>query len=342
MVRFFRWLLFPFSILYAVVVRFRNWAYDSGLFTSTSFNLPVVVIGNLSVGGTGKSPMTEYVLQLMKPHLNVAVLSRGYGRKTAGFRYVETDDTAKLVGDEPLQIKRKFPDSVVTVCEDRVWAIHNIQDEVDAVLLDDAYQHRRLNPNFSILLLDYESMQHPILPLPTGNFREPLSGCKRADVIVITKCPDEIPVPIKSVLSERLRKYTSAPIYYSKIHYQQLQQVDGSLLENTRVDRVALVVTGIAKPQPLLDYLQPQFKEIIHLAYPDHHSFSSKDLQKISQTFTHINTSEKIIITTEKDIQRLPFSFVENHPLYFIRIEQAFLYDQAPTFDRMMKRAFNC
>lgn len=343
MVRFFRWLLFPFSILYALVVRFRNWAYDSGLFKSTSFNLPVVVIGNLSVGGTGKSPMTEYVLQLMKPYLNVAILSRGYGRKTVGFRYVETDDTAKLVGDEPLQIKRKFPDSMVTVCEDRVWAIHNIQDEVDAVLLDDAYQHRKLKPRFSILLLDYESMQHPILPLPTGNFREPLSGSKRADVVVVTKCPDELPVPIKSMLSERLRKYSSAPIFYTKIHYQQLQRVDGSLLENkTGVDRIALVVTGIAKPQPLLDYLQPQFKEIIHLAYRDHHSFSPTDLQKISQTFAHIDTSEKIIITTEKDMQRLPPSFVEKHPLYFLPIEQVFLYDQAPAFDRIVKRAFAC
>src|SRR5690606_22290827 len=145
----FRWLLFPFSILYALVVRFRNWAYDSGLFKSTSFNLPVVVIGNLSVGGTGKSPMTEYVLQLMKPYLNVAILSRGYRRKTVGFRYVETDDLAKLVGDEPLPIQRKFPDSIVTVWDVPVWAIHNLLDEVDDVLLDDAYQLRKLKPRFS-------------------------------------------------------------------------------------------------------------------------------------------------------------------------------------------------
>lgn len=343
MVQFFRWLFFPFSILYTLVVRFRNWAYDNRLFKSTSFDLPVVIIGNLSVGGTGKSPMTEYVLRLMKPYLNVSVLSRGYGRKTKGFRYVATHDTAKLVGDEPLQMKRKFPDSMVTVCEDRVWAIQKIQSQVDAVLLDDAYQHRRLKPQFSILLLDYESMQHPILLLPSGNFREPLAGSKRADVVVITKCPDEVPVPIKSALSERLRKYTSAPIFYTKIGYQPLQQVDGSLLENkSRVDHIALVVTGIAKPQPLLDYLQPQFKEIIHLAYRDHHSFSLTDLQKISRTFAHIDTSEKIIITTEKDMQRLPPSFIEKHPLYFLPIEQVFLYDQAPAFDRIVKRAFAC
>ncbi|MBD1421088.1 tetraacyldisaccharide 4'-kinase [Sphingobacterium chuzhouense] len=342
MVRFIRWLLFPFSILYAAVVLLRNWAYDNQLCNSTSFHFPVIIIGNLSVGGTGKSPMTEYVLRLIKPHLNVAVLSRGYGRKTKGFRYVEVRDSARLVGDEPLQIKRKFPDALVTVCEDRVYGIQQIQDQIDAVLLDDAYQHRKLRPSFSILLLDYESLQHPIIPLPTGNFRELLHGCKRANVIVITKCPQEIPAQVKFSIESRLRKHTQVSLFYTKIAYQKLQTTNGLVLDSTQLnDTVAVVITGIAKPQPLLSHLGPQFKRIIHLSFRDHHNFSKDDLDNISQTFQHIGTSQKVIITTEKDMQRLPSSFIAQHPLYFLPIEQEFLFNQANTFDAIVKRAFS-
>ncbi|NGM65584.1 tetraacyldisaccharide 4'-kinase [Sphingobacterium sp. SGR-19] len=342
MVRFIRWLLFPFSILYAAATLLRNWAYDNQLYSSTPFHFPVIIIGNLSVGGTGKSPMTEYVLRLIKPHLNVAVLSRGYGRKTKGFRYVEMHDSAELVGDEPLQIKHKFPDTMVTVCEDRVYGIQQIQDQIDAVLLDDAYQHRKLRPSFSILLLDYESLQHPIIPLPTGNFRELLHGCKRADVIVITKCPQEISAQVKFSIESKLRKHTLVPLFYTKIAYKKLQTTTGFLLDNTRLDEtVAVVVTGIAKPQPLLSHLRPQFKRIIHLSFRDHHNFSKNDLDKISQTFRHIGTSQKVIITTEKDMQRLSSSFIAQHPLYFLPIEQEFLFNQSNTFDAIVTRAFS-
>lgn len=342
MVRFIRWLLFPISILYAAVMRLRNWAYDNQLYKSTSFRFPVVVIGNLSVGGTGKSPMTEYILRLVKPHLNVAVLSRGYGRKTKGFRYVQVHDSAKFVGDEPLQIKRKFPDATVTVCEDRVHGIQQIQNQIDAVLLDDAYQHRKLRPSFSILLLDYESLQQLIISLPTGNFRESLYGCKRANVIVITKCPQEIPTQVKFSIEARLRGHTLAPIFYTKIAYQKLQLTNGLLLADTQLhDTVAVVVTGIAKPQPMLSHLTPRLKRIIHLSYRDHHQFSSVDLDKISQTFQQIDALHKVIITTEKDIQRLPSSFIAEYPVYFLPIEQEFLFSQANAFDTMVKRAFS-
>lgn len=342
MVRFVRWLLFPFSMLYAAVVLLRNWAYDNQLYNSTSFHFPVIIIGNLSVGGTGKSPMTEYVLRRIKPHVNVAVLSRGYGRKTKGFRYVNVHDPAELVGDEPLQIKRKFPDATVVVCENRVHGIAQIQDQVDAVLLDDAYQHRKLRPSFSILLIDYESLQHPILPLPTGNFREMLPACKRADTIVITKCPDTLSAQMKFAIESRLRKYTSVPIFYTKIGYQNLQTKSGVLLDDSQLgDTVALIVTGIAKPQPLLSYLKPKLKNTIHLSFRDHHQFSPDDLHKISQTFQHIDAPRKVIITTEKDMQRLPSSFVDQHPLYFIPIDQTFLFGNAPMFDAIIIRAFS-
>lgn len=341
MVRLVRWLLFPFSALYGAVVLLRNWAFDNQLFKSTSFPFPVVIIGNLAVGGTGKSPMAEYVLRLVRSHLNVAILSRGYGRKTKGFRYVSTRDSARQVGDEPLQIKRKFPDTTVVVCENRVKGIQQMQHQIDAVLLDDAYQHRALRPSFSILLFDYASLLKPLFPLPTGNFRESLNGCKRASVIVITKCPDQIPPHVKFTMESRLRKYTQVPIFYTKIGYQNLITVDGTSYDKTQlINTTALVVTGIAKPQQLSSYLQPQLKSIVHLSYADHHPFSAKDLDKIHHTFTQLDASKKIIITTEKDIQRLPTSFIEQHPVYFLPIQQEFLFDHADTFETMVKRAF--
>jgi len=343
MVRLIRWLLIPFSMLYGAIVLLRNWAFDNQLLKSTSFPFPVVVIGNLAVGGTGKSPMTEYVLRVVKPDMDVGVLSRGYGRKTKGFRYVDTQDSTRQVGDEPLQIKRKFPDTTVVVCENRVKGIQQMQDQVDAVLLDDAYQHRALQPSFSILLFDYASLLKPLLPLPTGNFREPLAECKRANAIVITKCPDQIPPQRKFTIESRFRQYSQVPIFYSKIAYQKLTTIHGILYDEAELmETTALIVTGIAKPQQLLSYLQPQLKSVIHLSYPDHHHFSAKDLDKIQHTFTQLNTAKKIIITTEKDIQRLPMSFIEQHPVYFLPIEQEFLFHQADLFKNMVRRAFFC
>lgn len=341
MVRLVRWLLFPFSILYGAIVLLRNWVYDNQLCRSTSFPFPVVVIGNLAVGGTGKSPMTEYVLRLITPRLNIAVLSRGYGRKTKGFRYVNLSDSALQVGDEPLQIKRKFPEITVTVCENRVKGIREIQDQVDGVLLDDAYQHRALRSSFSILLFDYASLLKPIMPLPTGNFRESLNGCKRANVIVITKCPDQISPQEKFTIESQFRKYSQAPIFYTRITYKKLVTLKGLLFDDTQLmHTAAVVVTGIAKPHHLLSYLKPQLKNIIHLPYRDHHNFSADDLDKILRTFQQLAASKKIIITTEKDMQRLPKSFSEQYPVYFLPIEQELLFNQAPIFENMVKRAF--
>lgn len=343
MVRFIRWLLLPFSALYASIVFLRNWMYDNQLYKSTSFHCPVVVIGNLAVGGTGKSPMAEYILRLVKPDIRVALLSRGYGRKTKGFRYVTIHDSAKLVGDEPLQIKRKFPDLLVAVCGNRVEGIQRIQVEVDAVLLDDAYQHRALRPSFSILLVDYASLLTPLLPLPTGNFREPLRGSKRADVVVITKCPDNISPDLKFKIESRLRQYSQAPVFYTKIEYGSLTDITGNGLfpdGNRLADTEAVIVTGIAKPKPLIDYLHPRLKRTIHLPFGDHHAFSAHDLHKIENTFEKISALNKIIITTEKDMQRLPAWFIKQHPIYFLPIETTFLFDQANIFDHIVKRAF--
>ena len=342
MIKIIRWVLFPFTILYTAAVLFRNWAYDHQLYKSTSFHFPVIVIGNLSVGGTGKSPMTEYILRLIQDIPNVAVLSRGYGRKSKGFRSVDIHDSTELVGDEPLQIKRKFPERKVFVCEDRVYAIRKIQDQINAVILDDAYQHRRLRPSFSILLLDYASLLLPIIPLPTGNFRELLHASHRADVIIVTKCPQEISPSIKFKIESTLKKHSEASIFFSKITYKELQNSDHIAYDkDLMLETSAVVLTGIAKPEPFVDFLQPKFKDLIHLSYSDHHHFSDRDLRKISRSWEDIDNPHKIIITTEKDIQRLPVSFLSSYPIYFIPIEQAFLFNQAGQFSTMIKRAFS-
>ena len=342
MFKHLRWLLFPFSLLYSLVVGMRNWAYDNQFYKRTSFSFPVVVIGNIAVGGTGKSPMTEYVLRLLQSEMNVAVLSRGYGRKTKGFREVSVQDTAALVGDEPLQIKRKFPANRVFVCENRVQGIQQFADQVDAVLLDDAYQHRSLQGSFYILLIDYASLQEPIISLPAGNFREGLSGAKRADCIVITKCPKVMPDATKFKIESKLKAHSAAPIFYAEIAYQPLQHKSEPAisLDFTAKDAAALLLTGIAKPEPLLAYLRPLFKEIKHMAFADHHAFTKEELQKVGQRFAQIDAEKKIIVTTEKDLQRLPDWFMQQYPIYTVPIEPAFLFDQTAIFNNLVKGAF--
>ncbi|NQD70510.1 tetraacyldisaccharide 4'-kinase [Sphingobacterium shayense] len=337
-----RIILFPISIIYGAIMWLRNRFYDYDLFRSTSFTFPVVVIGNLAVGGTGKSPMAEYILRLISPNKDIMLLSRGYGRKTKGFREVTEKDGVHLVGDEPLQIKRKFPHTRVFVCESRVLALKKIGDNTSGVLLDDAYQHRALTPSFTVLLFDYKSLLGPILPLPTGNFRDGLPESKRANIIVITKCPDKINSEIKFSLESKLRKYSSAQIFYAAISYGNLENDKKQTIPlNELCKYEAVLFTGIAKPEPLLIHLKSNVSALTHISFRDHHPYSSSDLKKISNTFQNILSEPKIIITTEKDFQRLPKSFTESHPIYIVPIQQQILFGQKMAFDSMLSRAFH-
>ncbi|HLS96644.1 MAG TPA: tetraacyldisaccharide 4'-kinase [Sphingobacterium sp.] len=341
MIHVVRWLLLPVSLLYAAVVWLRNRMYDLQILKSTSFDLPVVVIGNLAVGGTGKSPITEYVLRTLKQRRNIAVVSRGYGRKTKGFRIVKTTDQSVSVGDEPLQIKRKFPETEVIVCEDRVLAIKQLRDTVDGVLLDDAFQHRALKPSFVILLFDYASLLQPILPLPTGNFRDTLVESRRSDVIVVTKCPDHVDPSVKSVIASRLSRYSHSPIFYAKTAYGHLKNAQGAHFDDKLLaDTHVLLVTGIANPKPMASYLTQRVKNVKHLRYNDHHHFTQREFTEISNTFRKIGHEQKIIVTTEKDFQRIPSSFLDRHPVYFLPIEQAILFGEAPQLNTEIEKAF--
>lgn len=342
MINFIRWLLLPLSFLYACIIWVRNRLYDLRLLKSTSFNIPVVVIGNLSVGGTGKSPMTEYVLRILWPARAITVLSRGYGRKTKGFREVSVGDDASQSGDEPLQIKRKFPETSVVVCEDRVKGIQHILPHVEGVLLDDAYQHRALTPSFAILLFDYRSLLAPRLPLPTGNFRDGIRESKRANIIVINKCPADLNASVKFELTAKLRAFSQAEIFFAKIAYDRLTNSDGAYFPEEFLEETAvLLVTGIANPQPLYEYLSTKVKSIQQIRYSDHHQFTAQDQQRIAEKFNNIpSIGQKIIITTEKDIQRLSVDFLAQYPIYFTPIYPKILFDEAALFEKMVRDAF--
>jgi len=307
MIAFLRYLLFPFSILYGLIVWLRNRLYDFKLLSSKSFEIPTIVIGNLSVGGTGKSPMTEFVVSSLKDQYKTAILSRGYGRVTSGFHLVKTDSLANNVGDEPLQFKNKFPSVTVAVCEDRCTGIEKLQSDHQLIILDDAYQHRKLSPLFNILLFDFLSFASPMFVFPTGNFRDLLIEAKRAQIITITKCPIDLSNPDKKRIERKIRRYNkNALITFSHINYFQAIDSVGNTIDFNDSD--VILVTGIAKPQPLVDYIKKKANLVKHLSFGDHHTFSESDIEQITKSYRSLASSNKMLLTTEKDFQRLkPF-----------------------------------
>ncbi len=306
--------LYPASLIYANISAFRNFLYDTNVLKSQSFDIPIIAIGNITVGGTGKTPMTEFLIEILRDEYTPAILSRGYKRKSSGFRIVSTNSTVAEVGDEPLQIKQKFKDIVVAVDKNRVNGINKIKEkhpEVDLIILDDAFQHRKVKPAISILLSDYN---RPILTdhfLPYGNLRDGVKQVNRANVIIVTKTPQDVK-PIKMRIHHRnlkIKPYQS--LYFSAINYKELKPVfpgknvlhtiSGIQKKKTKI----LMVTGIATPQPLENHITGLGCEVQSLAFPDHHNFTSKDVSKIKDAFKGIKEDDKIIITTEKDAIRL-------------------------------------
>lgn len=338
MITVLRWILFPISLIYHFIIWIRNLLYDKKILQSKSFNIPTIVIGNLAIGGTGKSPMTEYLIRLLKDKYKIATLSRGYGRKTKGFRLVQTDSKAIEVGDEPLQFKSKFPDITVAVNENRCEGIEKLQTDHHIILLDDAYQHRKLTPGFSILLFDFHSLMKPILSLPTGNFRDILPSTKRANLIVITKCPNHISDKAKSRIEKVIRKYNTAPIFYTKIAYDTAKSMDNQFSLGELTNKEILLFCGIANPAPLVEHLSDK-GNIVHLIqFPDHHNYTNADFEKIKDKFNSLAADEKIIISTEKDIQRVDTELFQNYPLFYIPIHLQTVDNQQHTFDHFIEK----
>jgi tetraacyldisaccharide 4'-kinase len=304
--QFLRLLLFPFSLIYGLIVVIRNWCYDVGIFKSYIADIPVISVGNLEVGGAGKSPMTEYLIRLFKDQHKLATLSRGYGRETKGYLTATATTTATTIGDEPSQFAHKFPDITVAVCEDRATGIKNLQTDHSLIILDDAYQHRAVKPGFSILLFDYNKIHQPKLLLPAGNYREPFSGRKRADIIVISKCPELLSDGEQSQLVEWVKPYPHQQVFFTSIAYQPLKTLNGGMANiSIGQETTVFLLTGIANAKPLVQHIGISTSHIIHHNYPDHHRFSLKNITKLATEFNACPSKNKVIITTEKDAQRL-------------------------------------
>lgn len=312
MLKVIRFLLLPVSWVYGLVVVLRNLLYDSNLLKSQAFELPVIVVGNLEVGGSGKTPVIEYLIRLLKDKWRIAVLSRGYGRKTTGFLRTGTEEgegpapSAGSIGDEPFQYFSKFSNITVAVGADRVAAIDELKADHNAILLDDAFQHRRLTPGLSVLVLDYNTLFRPRLLLPTGNYREPFSGRKRASLLLVSKAPRDLSAADRERIIERLAPAPGQAVCFSSLEYDELKALDpaAALPVLSRETRV-LLLTGIARPAPLISHVKKITPYVTHLKYPDHHSYTVKNIAKIAEVFEGVGSRDKIILTTEKDAARL-------------------------------------
>ena len=337
-----RLILFPFTFLYGFIVILRNVLYDAGLFKSTKFDLPVISVGNLTAGGAGKTPMIEYLIHLLHNYDKIAILSRGYGRKTRGFYEVKPHSSVQETGDEPLQFKNKFPSLTVAVCEDRVTGIGNLKDAHDLILLDDAFQHRAVKAGFSILLFDYNNLMKWQWLLPAGDLREPLSGKKRADYIVITKTPVNLDAEGKKLVTDKVRPLKNQQIFFSYIHYGQLVSLTGALrpLDSISSHTTVFLLTGIAFPVPLVNEVKKYTQNIHHHSYPDHHVFTPKNMIKLAEDFNNHSREDKIIITTEKDLQRLKSpgikELLHGLPVYFLPVKAALHEPEKAAFDALI------
>jgi tetraacyldisaccharide 4'-kinase len=305
----YKWLL-PAGWIYGFVVSVRNRLYDFGIMKSRSFPIPVISVGNVAVGGTGKTPHVEYILELLRTSHYPAVLSRGYKRRSKGFVLASKSSTAADIGDEPLQIKTKFPDVLVAVDADRCHGIdllmvHRTSRHTDVIVLDDAFQHRRVRPGLNIVLVEYGRTRGDHM-LPAGRLREPMSGLDRADMVVVTKCPPTLTQADIEATAAHIRLRRGQPLYFSTMEYQQLEPLfcgDERTLESISQYHV-LLVTGIAQPTPLLNELKRHTPHVKHLSFGDHHEFSAGDIRRICADFEAL-PQPRMVVTTEKDAARL-------------------------------------
>ncbi|MEX6686893.1 tetraacyldisaccharide 4'-kinase [Danxiaibacter flavus] len=334
----FRVLLLPFALIYGVIVMLRNYLFDKKIIKSASFNLPLICIGNLSVGGTGKSPMVEYIVELLQNKFSVATLSRGYKRKTKGYVLAGEQTTALEIGDEPMQFHIKFPGIPVAVGEERIVAIPQLlhdRPEVQAIILDDAFQHRSVEAGLNILLTDYNNLFTRDFFLPTGDLRDQRSSYKRADMIIVTKCPGSLSAEERQKISDEIEPLADQKIFFTTIEYGVPYHISSHKTRYiTEVDEI-LLVSGIANPKPLKDYLQDSTGAYYEMVYSDHHIFTIDDLKDIQKKYDGIQVQQKYVLTTEKDAVRL-FKFkqqLEHMAVYVLPITHKFLFEEGPLFD---------
>ncbi|MBN1413765.1 MAG: tetraacyldisaccharide 4'-kinase [Bacteroidales bacterium] len=346
---YFVFILFPLSLLYGIVVFFRNLLFDLGIIKSEHFPFPVISVGNLTIGGTGKTPHVEYLIKLLKDSHRIAVLSRGYKRKTKGFQLAVTGSTAEEIGDELLQIHNRFPEILVAADSDRIHGIGQLIAKfpgLEIIILDDAFQHRYVNPGLSIVLVDYKRPVFRDFLLPMGNLREYRCNINRADIVIVTKCPPGMDELQQQDFIRRLRLWHEQPVFFTYYQYGDiipvLEEKSGKTFtwQNERNYANILMVTGIADYRPLKDYLSQFTVNVIVLSFADHHSYKPNDIRIIEQKLATLPADSTIIITTEKDatkFKEIPGELDKISPfLYYIPVEVRFLEEEDKSFNEMI------
>jgi tetraacyldisaccharide 4'-kinase len=324
-----RKILFPFAILYGFITGIRNFLFDKGILKSYSFDIPIIAVGNLSVGGTGKTPQIEYLIRLLSPKYKVATLSRGYKRKSEGFVLADSNSNAQILGDEPFQFYKKFNTIQVAVDANRKNGIGQLLSQTnkpEVILLDDAFQHRKVKAGFYILLTSYGDLYSDDFILPTGNLRESRSGARRANLVIVTKCPPTLSLDEQNKIKAKLNLDLNQEIYFSYINYDDsIYSENKSVAVSEIKNSEKLLLAGIAKPEPFFTHLKNPNDSC--LTFSDHHHFSENDILEIEK-----NANNKIIITTEKDFVRLKGSLSEEQ-LFYLPIRSSFL-SRSEKFDK--------
>lgn len=338
--------LYPLSWLYGAGVWLRNKLFDWGIYKEQHFDIPVISVGNITVGGTGKTPHTEYLIKLLQKKYKVAVLSRGYKRASKGFVLAKPDTPVHLVGDEPFQMKRKFPEAHIAVDGNRRHGIEQLCNNyiafgTEVIILDDAFQHRYVKPGLNILLVDYHRLICEDALLPAGRMREPETSKSRAHIVIITKCPKDITPMDFRILSKQMGLYPYQQLFFTTLSYGELYPISGEgktyPLSSINRDVHILLISGIASPEKLVNDLAAYNRHIDSLAFSDHHHFTAKDMKLMESRFRQLPEGKRMIITTEKDAARLAshplFSETIKPYVYVLPIEVGFLQEQQELFN---------
>lgn len=336
--KWYNWILFPISLVYWIITSIRNIFFDIGIFKENKFNIPIIGVGNITVGGTGKTPHSQYISELLQKKFKIAILSKGYGRKTKEFKYVNINSNCNEVGDEPLQMKKNLQKEIVAVDHKRVNGVNKIikeHPEVNCIILDDAFQHRSVKIGFNILLCDYNNPIYKDYMMPVGLLRESKKGIKRADCLVISKCPENLTLEESNRIKKKL-KFTKE-VFFSKVVYDKIVSLNGNKTIKKSSIKKVLLVTGIANSSPIIEYLEKLNIQIKHIKYKDHFHYQKKDINKIIDIYKR-EISEIIILTTEKDAQKMKvFEELSKFPVYYLKVSIDFIRNKDKFEEKILK-----
>ncbi len=333
--------MFPFALLYTAAVWVRNFLFDKNILKSTGFNFPIICVGNLAVGGTGKTPMVEYLVNILQDNFNTATLSRGYKRKTKGFAIAGNSSTALDIGDEPMQFHLKFKNLTVAVGEERLVAIPQLlhgRPQTDVIILDDAFQHRQVKAGLNILLTECGNRYSRDLMMPSGDLRDLRKSSSRAQIIIVTKCKANLNLQEKAAIKKELKLLPAQKLFFTEMIYGQPCHIFSGEQTTLHAATDVLLITGIANPRALKSFLAKHVNSFDMLRYPDHHIFNSGDLKDIQKHFEKLPPQNRIIITTEKDAVRLKKFEKElaSYPIFAQPVKHHFLFDEAAGFNDLI------